>query len=632
MCGIVGVASHKNTVQISEQLIKVMADAIIHRGPDDYGSYVSGKIGMGMRRLSIIDVTGGHQPISNEDKTIWIVFNGEIYNHDQLRKALVSKGHIFKTNSDTEVIVHLYEEFGVDCVKKLRGMFAFAIWDNKKSILMLARDRIGIKPLFYYHADNTLLFASEIKSLFRSGLCKKSIDFTGLDHYFTFGYIPAPHSIYTGIKKLMPGYYLLYRDGNIETQQYWNLEFNVDEKKSIVDFSDEFISKFRECVKIHLMSEVPLGAFLSGGIDSSLIVALMAEVSHKKIKTFTMGFGGNVGSYNDERRYAKLVSAYYDTEHTELEAYPVLSEIMDKLVESFDEPFSDDSIIPSYYISREAAKYVKVALTGLGGDELFGGYERYLGLKLSEVYQHVPTMIRTMIINPLILSLNELSSGDYRVNHMKRFIRNSNLQEKDRYLGYISILNNSQKKLFYREHVSNQIHQSIASNRIDNCLESFSNCDYLQHATYRDIKTYLPEDILALTDRMSMQHSLELRVPFVDHEMVEFCASIPSKYKIRGFKKKYILKKIASAYLPKAILQQRKQGFAAPMTSWLKYDLRKYVSERLAPDNLSKHGFFNTSFIKERIDEHAQNREINDKFIFSMLVFQTWYENHYLKT
>ena len=627
MCGITGIKSVSNKVNIDLAVLKTMTDAIARRGPDDEGFMLRKNTGLGMRRLSIIDLAGGHQPISNEDNSVWIVFNGEIYNYPQLRKNLITKGHTFKTNSDTEVLVHLYEDEKESMLNHIRGMFTFAIWDEKADKLFIARDRVGIKPLFYHFHEGTLIFSSEMKSILASGLYKREVSFVGMDYYFTFGYIPAPHTIFSGINKLLPGHYLVYEKGNINIRQYWDLKYSFDHTKDEREWIELFVEKFRESVRMHMISDVPLGAFLSGGIDSALIVAMMSEYSSNRVNTFTMGFGGNKGGYNDERPSAKLIADYFGTNHNELESSPDLKNIIDDIVTSFDEPFSDDSVIPSYYICREARKHVKVALTGLGGDELFGGYERYLGLKLDSYYSYLPLFVRDKILGNLIFPIRERSDGNYTVNHIKRFVKNSLLPPDYKYIGYNSILTGEDKDIFYQNRIKEEIDSKNAgSNVLYDYYNKYATQDYLVKASYCDIKTYLPEDILALSDRLSMFHSLELRVPFVDHKVMELCVSIPSKFKIRGMKKKYLLRKVAEQYLPTEIINSKKQGFAAPMTSWIKNDLKDYVYERLSKENLSVHGYFNTDFIHRKIRDHIDGKEINDKFIFSQLIFQHWYE------
>ncbi|HLG29159.1 MAG TPA: asparagine synthase (glutamine-hydrolyzing), partial [Candidatus Brocadiales bacterium] len=437
MCGISGIYNFKNRdEQVSKETLLKMCLTIRHRGPDDQGIFLDTNIGLGMRRLSIIDVAGGHQPIANEDKTVWIVLNGEIYNYLELREHLQKKGHAFSTRSDAEVVIHEYEEYGEACVEKLRGMFAFAIWDGNKEKLLIARDRVGIKPLFYTRINGSIVFASEIKAILSAlggqGI-KREIDWRAFDAFFTLSYIPAPLTIFKDIYKLLPGHVIVCEKGQIRVKKYWDIYYQPDYGKSEDYFIDGFMGLLEESVKIHLMSEVPLGAFLSGGIDSSTVVSLMARNNNSQVNTFSIGFGGNVGGYNDERQYARLVAQRYHTNQKEFEVKPDFITLMDELVGAFDEPFADDAMIPSYYVCKLAKEYVTVALSGLGGDELFGGYERYLGFSLSNKYERLPRFIRDRIIAPIINQLPENRNGSYSINHLKRFIRASNLTSDQRY-------------------------------------------------------------------------------------------------------------------------------------------------------------------------------------------------------
>lgn len=626
MCGIVGICYLSGEKSISPDLLLRMCNSIIHRGPDDYGQYRYHHMGIGIRRLSIIGVETGHQPIPNEDKSIWVVLNGEIYNYMELKKSLIDKGHSFITTSDTECIVHLYEEYGEQCVQYLRGMFSFAIIDQKNNCLFVARDRLGIKPLFYSLSKDKFLFASEIKAILQDETISREIDFYALDAYFTYGYIPSPFTIFKSIRKLEPGHFIKCDEKGIRVEKYWDLHFTPNYNKSEKVFTEEFIQLFEEAVRIHLMSEVPLGAFLSGGIDSGMVVAFMTRHMNVPVQTFTMGFGGNVGRYLDEREFAKKIANKYRTNYHEHEVHPKLEEIIDFIICSFDEPFADDSVIPSYYICKLAKEHVTVALTGLGGDELFAGYERYLGLALSESYQKIPSLIRGTIIQPLVENIPEQRGGHYFVNHLKRFVRSTDNDVATRYQKYISNLDDSMRTALYSEDMLKELGGARTEEIGKRYFNSPNAEDPLDKAFYQDIKMYMPDDILALSDRLSMHHSLELRVPFVDHAIVEFCATIPSSMKIRAFKKKYLLKKTAKSFLPPEVLNHRKQGFASPMASWLRNDLKTFSLELLSEDNLRKHGFLKSNYIKRLLTEHAERKESHDKLLFALLMFQKWYQ------
>jgi asparagine synthase (glutamine-hydrolysing) len=632
MCGITGIYNIDNrnrTETDTDADIKKMTSCLTHRGPDDHGYYANDKIALGHRRLNIIDLKTGHQPIFNEDKSMCIIFNGEIYNYKDLKSELIKKGHRFSTNSDTETIIHAYEEWGEECLKKLRGMFAFCIWDSRKETLFLARDRLGIKPLFYAQYNGKFVFASEIKAIISDIHFNKQLDTEALTSYFMYSYIPAPLTIYRNIYKLLPGHFLIANDGEVILKEYWDLYFVPDRKKKEDDFIHESMELLKESIKIRLMSDVPLGAFLSGGIDSSAIVALMSNVDNMPVNTFTIGFGGDTGGFDDERKYARLVAQRYKTNHREHEVLPDVEGVINKIVNSFDEPFADDATIPSYFVCKMARENVTVALSGLGGDEAFCGYERYLGFHISHIYNKIPEIIRENVIKVLIEKLPESSSGGYRVNHLKRFVRSTSLNNAQRYLGFVSKLNPSYKGSFFSENNNDYEEAFDSSNkRFMRYFESTNAEDPLNKAFYCDIKTYLPEDILACTDRLSMQHSLEVRVPFLDHKLLEYSATIPPEIKLKWFQKKYLLKKGVSSLLPKPVLKHRKQGFVGPMTRWLLTDLRKMTLNKLSNKNLERHGIFNHNTVNSILEDHYSGRETNDTLIWSFLIFQTWFDNY----
>jgi asparagine synthase (glutamine-hydrolysing) len=625
MCGILG------TLQLDGPLDPATVDAtddsaiLKHRGPDGHGNYLDSHVYLGHRRLSIIDIEGGKQPIANEDGTCCVILNGEIYNFRELRPDLEAKGHLFRTASDTEVIVHAYEEWGLDFVQKLRGMFSIAVWDAARRRLVLARDRLGIKPLFYALVGHRLYFGSEIKAITRHRSLSRAIDPVGLFSYFSLSYIPAPSTIFASVKKLLPGHLLIAENGAVRTQKYWDLAFVPDHTRSLSATIDELRAHLEEAVRLHMISDVPLGSFLSGGIDSGIVTALMSQVSSEPVRTFCMGFGGNIGGHLDERPYAKQIADRCRTVHHEQEVLPHVADVIFKIVTAFDEPFADDSAIPSYYLSELTRQHVKVALSGLGGDELFGGYERYLGFQLSSTYNLLPRFVREQLLRSLVDSLPERANGRYTVNHLKRFVRSASLSDDMRYFGFVSSDPHTVGRLFAEPAPF---------------LEGYENCKELVLGYYRsvqattpldrvfycDIKTYLPDDILACTDRTSMAHSLEVRVPFLDHKLMEFCATIPSQFKIRRWTKKYVLRRIAADLLPSGVLNHRKQGFASPMTQWLRSDLKKYATDALHPSRVARRGLFNPRGVQEILSHHFERKEIFDKLIWSLLIFDTWHE------
>lgn len=624
MCGIFGVVSSK-PLQFD---LETYTHKLSHRGPDDYGFHRDEYAGLGHRRLSIIDLAGSKQPIYNEDQSKCIIFNGEIYNFQELRKILLSQGHRFSTNGDTETILHAYEEWGSKCLDRLRGMFAFAIWDYKKKSLFIARDRLGIKPLFYAQYQDRFYFASEMKAILADLTFPRKIDELALTSFFSYSYIPAPLTIFTDIRKLEPGHTITWQDGNFRKDKFWNLQFYPERRKNESYYTDTFMGLLQEAVDLRMISDVPLGAFLSGGIDSSAVVAMMSKVSASPVNTFCIGFGGNTGGYLDERGYARQVAERYHTAHKEYEVIMDPDGLIEKIVKAFDEPFADDSTVPSYFVCKIARENVTVALSGLGGDEIFGGYERYLGFKLRGVYQIVPSFMRRLLFQ-IVSRLPERADGHYTINHMKRFVRSSELSADRCYLSYLSILNNDlRKNLFadskrfssYHKPCDDIFLQYFNSDNIEGDINS------LDRALYCDLKTYLPEDILAVTDRMSMHHSLEVRVPFIDHKFLEFCATIPVDIRMKGFQKKYMLKKTTRPLLSKEVIDHRKQGFIGPMTQWLKHDLKPYVLDTLTKEHLGKHGLLDYATVGKILSEHFSGKEIHDTLIWSLLIFQKWFD------
>lgn len=605
--------------------ISAMCDSIRHRGPDDQGRMVQGNVGIGMRRLSIIGVADGRQPITNEDGRIHIVFNGEIYNYIALREELIRKGHRFTSKTDTECILHLYEDHGVDCLNYLRGMFALAIYDTRDNSLFIARDRIGIKPLYYYLDTDRLVFGSEIKAILSCLGIKREIDYDGLDAFFTYSYIPNPKTIFKNISKLEPGCYLVCRGDGVVVKKYWDLFFHADHKKSEKQFAEEFVHRFEETVNIHMMSEVPLGVFLSGGIDSSLVTAFMSTGSSSPVDTFTIAFGGNTGGYFDERSFARKVATQYHARQNEFEVQPDLHGILDEIVTAFDEPFADDSVIPTFHICRLASKSVTVALTGLGGDELFGGYDRYGGLILSRLFSKIAGVPG---VQRIIENIPEPRSGGESVSRLKRFFRSQGADSSTVYRGFVSNMSKKERMSLYDRGIGQEVDHDYVDNICTRYFRMGNATDLLDKALYQDIKTYLPEDILALNDRIGMHHSMELRVPFVDHTLVEFCASIPGNMKIKKLEKKYLLKKIARKYLPSEVFAHPKQGFGSPMTSWLRGDLRQFVLENLSEERLRIHNLFNVAFVQKLIKEHMDRSQNHYKKIFALIMFQRWYEKY----
>lgn len=623
MCGIAGQFSY--THPVGPNVVRSMIQTLYHRGPDDEGIYLnkqngwqgghSPSVGLGHRRLSIIDLSTGHQPIHNEDESIWIVFNGEIYNFQLLKKDLVKNGHKYYTTTDTEVIIHLYEKYGDDCVKYLRGMFAFAIWDDKQKKLFIARDRLGKKPLYYYWDGNTLLFASELKGILAWPGFKRNIDMKALVNYLQFGYITDPLSIIKDVFKLPPGHLLTLKNKKLNIQKYWELNFTTKEVKNEEEVCEGLLEKLKESVKLRLISDVPLGAFLSGGIDSSTIVTLMAQEMSQPVKTFSIGF--EEPEYN-ELPYARKVAGRLGTEHHEMIVRPESFDLIENIIYQFDEPFGDASAIPTYYVSKLASEHVKVVLSGDGGDELFAGYDSYAVMMNRNKYEILPDPVRAGI---RVLS-RTLPAGVYG----KNFLYNISLPLDQRFIDYVS-------------HVSFRKHRRLLSddllslmktngNLFEKHFRDAANFDPLSRLQYVDMNLYLPGDILVKVDRMSMAHSLETRVPLLDQEVVEFVNGLPWKYKMNGSKRKYIFRKAVEKLLPREIIDREKRGFAVPLKYWFKEDLREYISLILFEPKTLQRDYFNKKYIKQLITELEQGKRDNSTLLWHLVVFELWHRNY----
>lgn len=598
-----------------------MCQTIVHRGPDDEGIYAQGPVGLGMRRLSIIDLWGGHQPIHNEDKTVWVVYNGEIYNFPELRRELEQRGHSFYTRTDTEVIVHLYEEMGADCVNKLRGMFAIALYDERRQSLLLARDRLGKKPLHYALHQGRLLFGSEIKALLAAAPELADISSEGLLQYFYFGYIPDPHTAFQRIHKLPPGHLLEYAGGKTSTREYWNLPaYGTHPTISEEECLEELERRLEEAVRMRLISDVPLGALLSGGVDSSIVVALMARVSSQPVKTFSIGFKAE--KFN-EAEYARLVADKFSTDHHELILDPNLEETLMFLSGMLEEPFGDSSMLPTYYVSRMARQHVTVALSGDGGDELFAGYDRYLVAIERQKFDRIPGWLGRIYRDRLHHWVPAAMYG-------KNLAWNASLSARDRYLDGVSYLPvlHRERSLFSADFLAKA---SCLPNPLGLWQRYYDEApakDSLSRLLYLDTKTYLTADILAKVDRMSMATSLEVRVPMLDHEFVEWVAALPVEWKFRSGTRKFILKKLAERLgIPPALLHRRKQGFQLPLVDWMRDSVKdQYLRVLLEPRTLQR-GYFKPEAVRALIDEHARGRRNRSGLLWRMLVLELWHRN-----
>ena len=623
MCGIVGIAN-ANSRSVEREVLEKMNRCIAHRGPDDDGFYVNENVGLAMRRLSIIDVAHGKQPIHNESKTAWIVFNGEIYNFQELRKDLEEKGDNFYTNSDTEVILHLYDRYGADCVRYLRGMFAFAIWDERKKSLFIARDRIGKKPLLYSHQPNgDLIFGSEFQALLTHPNVSREINTEAIHHYLSYFCVPAPLTAYKQIRKLEPAHWLEWKDGEIKTERYWLPDFNKKIKISQAEAEEETMRILREATKMRLISEVPLGAFLSGGVDSSAVVALMAEESSQPVKTFSIGFEEEDFS---ELKYARRVAEHVGAEHHEFVIKPNVMEILPTLVEHYGEPYADSSALATYYVSRETRKHVTVALNGDGGDESFAGYERYFAMSLSEKYHKIPSVVRKNLIENAVAFLPTSETKRSRARDLKRFVKAASLPKVERYFRWISAIDRQSKENLYTEDFRRQTEKYNSSEFLKFWFAKSNGNNIVDATMFTDQQTYLPNDLLVKMDIASMANSLEARSPFLDHKVIEFAASLPVNIKLRGAETKYLLKKVAGKIVPRDVLYRKKMGFGVPLTHWFRGELKNYLRETLLSEKSLKRGFFKPEVVTNFVEQHATGKQDFTSPLWTLLMLELWFQ------
>ncbi len=638
MCGIAGIFDIHSTPERS--LIEKMARVMTHRGPDGEGYFMDATVALGHRRLSIIDLEGGKQPLCNEDKTVWITFNGEIYNFQRLRNELLDKGHRFNTHSDTEVIVHAYEEYGVKCLDRFRGMFAFAIWDKRNNVLFMARDRVGKKPLYYHLNRDRFIFASELKAILQDKGIERELNTKALVDYLTYHYVPFPETILKGICKLPPGHFMEVRAESVKAVegeekggskqnklsariiQYWDVKYEPDYSLSEDRWCEALREKLKEAVRIRLISDVPLGAFLSGGIDSSAVVALMSQVQDAPVKTFSIGFKEE--EFN-ELKYARQVAEQFGTEHHEFIVEPDAIDVLPKLAWEFDEPFADSSAIPTYYVSKIAREHVTVILSGDGGDETFAGYRRYLWARDMQKYDWLPALAKKVFFGIPAALLPEGMKGKGMLKHLsqdpfERYAGLNTFGDPD-YLGNI-FSNDLIDELTQGRTIRLPDHLHL-KNYYDNC----STDDYLTRIQYVDTKSYLAEDILTKVDRASMLCSLETRAPLLDHEIIELAARIPSSLKIKNGETKYILKRAMNGTLSDEILNRGKMGFGVPLVHWFKKDLIQYAQEVLLSRETKERGIFNQKYIQIILENHQKRGRDLSARIWALLFFEHWCRN-----
>jgi asparagine synthase (glutamine-hydrolysing) len=623
MCGIAGFADRPAVNRPARgatdfALVHRMCDVIRHRGPDDEGIHVEAGVGLGMRRLAIIDLSTGNQPIHNEDRTVWLVFNGEIYNYRELRRELEQAGHAFYTSSDTETIVHAYEQWGEKAFGRLRGMFAVGLWDRKKRLLLLARDRAGIKPLHYIERDGRLYFGSEIKSLIAAGAVDREIDLQALDHYLSFLYAPPDRSMFKGVRKLPPGHFLSWQDGRATLTRYWAISAQETFTGTPTDAAACLRQVLADAVRSHLISDVPLGAFLSGGVDSSLVVGLMAEASDRPVKTFSIGFDD---PQFDELEHARTVAAHFGTDHHEFVVRPDGLSILDRLIQHFDEPFADASAIPTWYVSEIARRHVTVVLSGDGGDELFGGYDRYLPHRWVARFDRLSLPgARRMAgaVWPL------LPHGAYG----KNFLRHVSRSDEGRYLESVSFFHPYEKPALYSADVRRALDGWEPESALGAHFDRFQGLPHHTRMMRFDFETYLPEDVLTKVDRMSMAHSIESRVPLLDNAVIDFAATLPASLKIQNGRRKHVLKEAARGLLPEGILDRRKQGFGVPLGVWFRGGLTDIFSDVLASPRTRQRGYFKPAFIDRLVGEHLSGKRDHALRLWQLLVFELWHREY----
>lgn len=627
MCGIVGKVWRHADRRVSEDLIGRMQQCVVHRGPDDKGSHFDGPAGLGFRRLSIIDLKSGHQPMLNEDGSVAIVFNGEVYNFPELRDELIAHGHVFATRSDTETILHGYEQWGTHVVERLRGMFAFAVFDRKDNSLFLARDRVGKKPLFYAllsegSEDESLVFASELKSLLADPLLIAKVDLVALSHFLTYQYVPQPWSILEGVQKLPPGHWLLWKEGRLSIARYWDLQYEPKIQIGDEDAVERTLEMIDEAVRIRLMSEVPLGCFLSGGIDSSAIVAMMRRHISGDLKTFSIGFRED--AYN-ELPYARQVAKQFETHHEEFIVEPDAVEVLGELAWFYDEPMADESSLPTYYLSKLTRQFVTVALNGDGGDESFAGYRRYCGIPQIEMYKRLPRWMRSVADGP-IQALSGMAPRSARLELLATVNRISLEGREHGYLPSMTIFaDNAKRRLIHPQHrhVLNEADAFSEQLTLD-CLNAPNAREWVDRMMYADIMLYLPGALLPKVDRATMAHSVEGRSPFLDHRLMEFAARLPAAMKFSDGVLKRLLKKAMKRFFPDEFLNRPKMGFGVPVREWLRHEMRDLTYDYLLGERARNRGYFDMDYVRMLIEQHMAGRRSHHQRLWALLVFEAW--------
>ena len=622
MCGICGAVWTPTGPGLEPDTLERMCYVLRHRGPDDQGTWLTPGVALGHRRLSIIDLAGGHQPLSNEDATVSIVFNGEIYNFPELRRDLAARGHRFQTRSDTECIVHLYEERGIDCLASLRGMFALAIWDARHRRLFLARDRLGQKPLHYYHTPDRLLFASQIKALLQVPDVPRRLDVRSLDDYLTFQYVPHPRTMFDGLRKLPPAHWLLWEQGRVHIERYWAPDFSRQSHLSTDAWAERIRHELAEATRLRMVSDVPLGAFLSGGIDSSITVGLMARASSSPVQTFSIGF--KVAKF-DELAYARQVAQHFHTDHHEFVVEPDCDEVLPDLVWQYDEPFADSSAIPTYYVSKITREHVTVALTGDAGDECFAGYPRYKAVKLAGIYDRLPWPLQRLFTTSAWQALPASVRQKSKRRRLKKLLRALADSPQRRYLRWIAIFDDLTKQRLLSPRLRRELADHDSAEFLMEPYRRFPKLDFVGRTTLVDLLTYLPCDLLTKVDVASMAHGLECRSPFLDHKVVELAGRIPTHLKLRGLCGKSILKHAFRDLLPRRILTRAKMGFGVPIDTWFRGRWHQTARDILLDPVARRRGYFQPAVVERLLDDHVARRWDHSYRLWSLLMFELWH-------
>ena len=622
MCGICGIAWTPDRRPPESDVLERMMGVLVHRGPDDRGAWVDDGIAMGFRRLSIIDLAGGHQPMSNEDGSVWIVFNGEIYNFQALRHRLEGNRHVFQTSSDTEVVLHLYEDEGPACVERLRGMFAFAIWDRREHRLVLARDRLGVKPLVYRLEPDRLVFASELKALLQVPGMPRELDPTALDHYLALQYVPHPWTIFRGVQKLPPAHYAVWQDGEFRLHRYWELDYNREVAGTLTEYCEQLRETMLEATRLRMIADVPLGAFLSGGIDSTITVGLMQKLADRPVKTFSIGF--SVADF-DETRYARMAAAHLKTEHHEFTVQPNCVEILPRLVWHYDEPFGDCSAIPTYVVSQVTRQHVTVALTGDAGDELFAGYPRYRAVRVAEYFDRLPGALRATLASPLWRYLPASVRQRSRRRQFKRLVAHLREDPERRYTRWVTLFDEPARADLYSEDFIAELPDVDPTHVLLDVQTRSRKRDLVSRASFVDIETYLPCDLLTKVDIASMANSLECRSPFLDHHVVELAVRMPIALKMPMLGGKHILKRTFSDLLPAEIQKRSKMGFGVPLDSLFRGELAGYLREVLLDSRTLSRGYFRTEAVRQLIDDHQSSRWDHSYRLWALLFLELWH-------